>query len=268
MAVELFPPRVAIGQATITGKDGKPMKVPVYATRELLKALAPVGTASNLVNSGFTSGQIANVPAGGITAANVQAALNELDAEKQPVDGLLTALSALVTVADRMIYATGADMVALTTLTAFARTLLDDVDAAAMRTTLGLVVGADVQPWDAELDAWAGKTAPAGVVVGTTDAQTLSSKTLTAPVISGGTVDNAAIGATTPATGKFTTCEATSYLKSASTVVASLPAAGTAGAGARHFVTDATATTFMSIVAGGGANAVPVVSDATNWRIG
>lgn len=53
-----------------------------------------------------------------------------------------------------------------------------------------------------------------------------------------------------------------------STTVASLPSAATAGAGARGFVTDATATTFLSTVAGGGANKVPVVSDGTNWLIG
>lgn len=53
-----------------------------------------------------------------------------------------------------------------------------------------------------------------------------------------------------------------------STTVASLPPAGTAGAGARSQVTDANATTFQSIVAGGGANVVPVYSDGTNWRIG
>lgn len=53
-----------------------------------------------------------------------------------------------------------------------------------------------------------------------------------------------------------------------STVVASLPAAATAGAGARAFVTDATATTFHSTVAGGGSNKVPVCSDGTNWLIG
>jgi hypothetical protein len=50
--------------------------------------------------------------------------------------------------------------------------------------------------------------------------------------------------------------------------VATLPAAATAGAGARSFVTDANATTFLSTVAGGGANKVPVVSDGTNWLIG
>jgi len=55
---------------------------------------------------------------------------------------------------------------------------------------------------------------------------------------------------------------------SAPVAVTSLPAAATAGAGARSMVTDATVTTFASIVAGGGANAVPVFSDGTNWRIG
>lgn len=50
--------------------------------------------------------------------------------------------------------------------------------------------------------------------------------------------------------------------------VATLPSATGAMAGHRFFVTDATATTFHSIVAGGGANKVPVWSDGTNWRIG
>lgn len=55
---------------------------------------------------------------------------------------------------------------------------------------------------------------------------------------------------------------------SGSQTVAQLPAAATAGKGARSFVTDASATTFLSTVAGGGANNVPVVSDGTNWLIG
>jgi hypothetical protein len=50
--------------------------------------------------------------------------------------------------------------------------------------------------------------------------------------------------------------------------VAELPLPGDVGAGARAFVTDATATTFASIVAGEGDNIVPVYSDATDWRIG
>jgi len=50
--------------------------------------------------------------------------------------------------------------------------------------------------------------------------------------------------------------------------ISALPAAATAGAGARAFVTDANDTGFAGIVAAGGANGVPVYSDGTNWRIG
>ena len=56
---------------------------------------------------------------------------------KQPLDATLTALAGVATAADRLIYATGADKFAVTPLTAFIRTLLDDADAAAARNTLG-----------------------------------------------------------------------------------------------------------------------------------
>lgn len=48
-------------------------------------------------------------------------------------------------------------------------------------------------------------------------------------------------------------------------LVSELPAST---AGVRGFVTDATATTFASVVAGGGANGVPVYFDGSAWRIG
>ena len=41
----------------------------------------------------YSAAQVTNVPAGDIVAVTVQAAINELDAEKQPVDATLTALS-------------------------------------------------------------------------------------------------------------------------------------------------------------------------------
>jgi len=50
--------------------------------------------------------------------------------------------------------------------------------------------------------------------------------------------------------------------------VATLPSATTSGKGARSFVTDASAPTFGATVAGGGAVAVPVYSDGTNWKVG
>ena len=50
--------------------------------------------------------------------------------------------------------------------------------------------------------------------------------------------------------------------------VGTLPSAA-AFSGQRAFVSDATVTTFGTIVVGGGANTVPVYSDSSgNWRIG
>ena len=88
---------------------------------------------------------------------------------------------------------------------------------------------------------------------------TLSSLILKSPgAVASGT------GAQTQTTGltiKAGTAVMTSY------TVTNLPAAATAGAGAIAFVTDATATTPRSTVAGGGANKVLCMSDATNWLI-
>ena len=118
-------------------------------------------------------------------------------ATKQPLDATLTALAALSTANNKLVYADGADSFALTDLTAAARGLLDDADASAMRTTLGVVIGTHVQAWDADLDTWATKTPPSGAVVGTSDTQTLSGKTLTNPTVNNYTEGVVAIGAVT-----------------------------------------------------------------------
>lgn len=58
---------------------------------------------------------------------------------KQPLDATLTAVAGVTTAADTMIYFTAADVAASATLTAFARSMLDDPDAATARTTLNAV---------------------------------------------------------------------------------------------------------------------------------
>lgn len=58
--------------------------------------------------------------------------------DAQPLDATLTALAGVSTVADRLIYATGSDTFTTTTFTSFGRSLVDDADASAARTTLGL----------------------------------------------------------------------------------------------------------------------------------
>jgi hypothetical protein len=56
----------------------------------------------------------------------------------QAYDAGLQSISGLTTAADRTIYTTAADTYAVTTLTSFGRSIMDDADAAAGRTTLGL----------------------------------------------------------------------------------------------------------------------------------
>ena len=60
----------------------------------------------------------------------------------------------------------------------------------------------------------------------------------------------------------------TAHIKVPGVIVANLPAAATAGAGARSFVTDALAPTFGSAVTGGGAVNVPVYSTGAAWNVG
>jgi phage-related tail fiber protein len=58
--------------------------------------------------------------------------------DAQGLDATLTALAGVTTSANTVIYATGADTFTTTSFTAFGRSLVDDADASAGRTTLGL----------------------------------------------------------------------------------------------------------------------------------
>lgn len=83
----------------------------------------------------------------------------------QPSDATLTALAAVTTAADKIIYATGTDTFSTTDFTTLGRTLAGLANAAAGRTALGVVIGTDVEAHDATLTALAGVTTAANKLI-------------------------------------------------------------------------------------------------------
>lgn len=135
-------------------------------------------TGAKAVNLGDGTAATDGINLGQLTAA--VATLNTTISTKQPLDATLTALAGVTTAANKLIYATGVDTFSTTDLSAFARTFLDDADAATVRATLGLTIGTQIQAFDAELAALAGLTSAADALPYFTGSGTAGTTTLTA----------------------------------------------------------------------------------------
>jgi len=120
--------------------------------------VAELNTAIPLVRGGT----------GTTTVAGFKAAFDlESGVDVQAYSAALASLAGLTTAANKMVYTTAANTYAVTDLSAFARTILDDADAAAVLATIG------AQPADAALTSLAGISLAAGDILYATGADTL-----------------------------------------------------------------------------------------------
>lgn len=180
---------ISWGGVTTDNPDGTFLLVPfagfqaVSADLTSLSELGTIGLVARIGDADYatrtlTAGAGLGVTNGGGIAGNPT--ISVTDAE-------LLALAGVTSAADRLFYFTGSGTGSLATFTTFGRSLVDDADAATARATLGVVIGTNVQAWDADLDAVAALSTTG--LIARTGAGTSAVRTITAPA-AGITVSN------------------------------------------------------------------------------
>jgi hypothetical protein len=147
---------IAGGTGIDTSGSGNTLTVAIDST------VATLSGSQTLTNKTIDASQLSG------TVANAR-----LDAELQALAGLTSA-------ADKGIQFTGSGTAATYDLTAAGKALLDDADASAQRTTMGVAIGSDVQAYDAGLASIAGLTTAANKVIYTTGSDTYAVADFTA----------------------------------------------------------------------------------------
>lgn len=102
----------------------------------------------------------------------------EIGTDVQAYDAGLLSIAGLTTAANKSIYTTALDTYGVYTLSSAGRALIDDADASAQRTTLGLVIGTNVQAFDASLTSIAGLTYASASFIKLTANDTYAVRTL------------------------------------------------------------------------------------------
>lgn len=163
----------------------------------------------------------------------------------QPLDATLTALAALTITANSLSIGTAADTFSQTafaantfparastgslvakTITDFGLSLVDDASASVARTTLGLVIGTDVQAYDADLLAIAGLTSAADKGIMFTGAGAAATFTLTAAALT--VLDDTTVAAMVNTLGGATSSGTGGLVRIDSATLTGTPSAPTA----------------------------------------
>lgn len=140
---------------TVSGKLAKTSNLSDLS--DAAAARSNLGLGGLAVLSAVTASLISDATANGrslITAANYAAMRTLLGlvigTDVQAQDAELAAIAGLTSATDQLPYFTGLGTASLATLTAFARTLLDDADAATARATLGALGASDLSTHEAD----------------------------------------------------------------------------------------------------------------------